>query len=254
MVWSQKAEIPGLVMSIVRLRHNSLAQGFYTASEAAKLVEFSSPQKVYAWLNGWPRRGAGPVLLREYEPINKMQELSFLDLIEIRFVRYLRDYKVKFHTLRVAAAEARKLLKTTHPFASERLFTTDGAKIYLLEIIEKGAKEADDTRALDLISKQYEFYEAIKASLIKGVIFDPKSHMVDRWYPRPERFPEILIDPRIAYGRPATPHGAPAEALYDAWIAEEEDYDAVANWYELPVREVRQAVNFQAAVFHASRT
>jgi uncharacterized protein (DUF433 family) len=242
-------------MSIVRLRENPLALGFYTPSEAAKLVELSSTAKVYGWLRGWPKREIGPVLKRQYKPIKDIEELSFLDLMEVRFVRYFREQKVGWKTLHAAAVEARKELKTDHPFASKRIFATDGKRIYLVEFLRKAAESFGDERAMDLITKQFQIYEAIKASLVKGVEFDPKTYMVDRWYPRPEKFPAIIIDPRIAHGRPATSlRGVPTEALYDAWRAEEEDYSVVADWFELPIREVRQAVNFQRSVFHAENS
>jgi len=242
-------------MSVVRLKENPLALGFYTASEAAKLVQFSSTAKVYAWLRGWPNRQIGPVLKRQYVPVHNMEELSFLDLMEVRFVRYFREQKVGWRTLHAAAAEARKELKTDHPFASNKIFATDGKRIYLVDLLRRGAESADDERAMDLITKQYEIYEAIKASLVKGVEFDPRTHMADRWYPRPEKFPAIIIDPKIAYGRPATSlKGVPTEALYDAWKAEEEDFSLVAEWFELPIRDVRQAVNFHRTVFHAENS
>jgi uncharacterized protein (DUF433 family) len=236
-------------MAVVQLKDNPLAQGFYTPKEAAKLVEFSSTQKVYGWLRGWPRRKIGPVLQREFEPIEGVEELSFLDLMEIRFVRFFRDHKVKWSTLHLAAREARNELEINHPFASDKIFKTDGDKIYLINILKRSAEEAEDKRAIDLITKQYQIFKVIENSLIEGVDFDPVSHMADRWYPRPNRYPEILIDPLIAYGRPVTPSGIPTEALYDAWLAEEKNFEAVASWYEVSPREVRQAVGFHSKVF-----
>jgi hypothetical protein len=236
-------------MAVVQLKDNPLAQGFYTPKEAAKLVEFSSTQKVYGWLRGWPRRKIGPVLQREFEPIEGVEELSFLDLMEIRFVRFFRDHKVKWSTLHLAAREARNELEIKHPFASDKIFKTDGDKIYLINILKRSAEEAEDKRAIDLITKQYQIFKVIENSLIEGVDFDPVSHMADRWYPRPNRYPEILIDPLIAYGRPVTPSGIPTEALYDAWLAEEKNFEAVASWYEVSPREVWQAVGFHSKVF-----
>jgi len=236
-------------MSVVPLKENPLAQGFYTPKEAARLVEFSSTQKVYAWLKGWPRRKIGPVLEREFKPIHGVEELSFLDLMEVRFVRYFRDHKVKWSTLHLAAREARKELDTSHPFASNKIFRTDGNRIYLVDVLQRSAKEAEDETAIDLVTKQYQIYKVIEKSLVEGVKFDPETHMADRWHPRPNRYPEILIDPLIAYGRPVTPSGIPTEALYDAWLAESKNYEAVANWYEVSAREVRHAVGFQSKVF-----
>ena len=65
---------------------NPLARGFYSVKDAARLIENARARRIYGWLKGYPDRDIGPLLERDYTPINDRQELSFLDLIEVRFL------------------------------------------------------------------------------------------------------------------------------------------------------------------------
>lgn len=78
--------------------------------------------------------------------------------------------------------------------------------------------------------------------------FDPQTHVAQSWQPRPDAFPKIEIDPRIAYGKPITPSHVPADAIYDLWLAEGEDTAAVADWFGMPLDEAEMAVRFHEAV------
>ena len=235
--------------SVIRLRENALAQGFYTISEAARLIEVGSAQRIRGWIKGYPNRKVGPVLRREFAPIDEKEELSFLDLMEIRFVEYFRYYKVSIRTLRISAEEIRKELNIQHPFATDKIrFCTDGKCVYLEKILKRSAEEAGDAVLMNIVTKQFEIYEAIKRTLIAGVIFDPNTHLVERWHPRPARYPEIFIDPRIAYGKPVTPSGIPTRALHDSWLAEGKRTEQVAAAFEIPLREVNQAIGFEVAL------
>lgn len=236
-------------MSVVHLKENALAQGFYTVPEAARLIEVGNARRIHGWIKGYPKRKVGPLLQRQFNPIRDKEELSFLDLMEVRFVEYFRHHNVSMKTLRLAAEEARKELKVQHPFATDQIkFRTDGKRIYLEEVLKHSAEEADDRVFMNLITKQFELYEMIKRSLVSGIIFDLSTHLVERWHPRAELFPDIFIDPRLAYGKPVTPSGIPTATLYEAWKAEGEKTERVADWYGVPARDVNQAVRFEMAL------
>src|SRR6185369_8483607 len=84
-----------------------VAGGFYTVREAARLLSIAQPAKIVGWLHGHKGRGRGPIIQRQYQPIDGAQELSFLDLIEVRFVEHFRKQGVSLQALRKAAATAR---------------------------------------------------------------------------------------------------------------------------------------------------
>lgn len=228
---------------------NPLARGFYTVSEATRLIRGANARRIHGWLRGYPGRQIGPLLHRDYRPLDGREELSFLDLIEVRLVEKFRATGVTAVAMRKAAENAREMLGTEHPFASEKItFRTDRKTIYLQRIFKKSAEETRDVVLLNLVTNQLEIYEAIERSLLKGIQYDAESHFVGQWRPRPEEFPRIIVDPRIAYGKPAGPTRIPTETLFDSWRAESEDYDRVAFWFDVPPNDVREAVEFERSL------
>ena len=228
---------------------NPLAQGFYTVPQAARLIRVGSARRIYGWLRGYPGRDVGPLLHRDYKPIGDHEELSFHDLMEVRFVEHFREHGVKVKSLRIAARKLRNELNTPHPFASQKvLLIADPADVYVKEALREGADAADDPRLRSLVTDNYVMYEAIRQALLPGVEFNPTSDLASRWKPIPDKFPKVVVDPRIAAGQPALPKGIPTETLYDAWKAEHKNIDTVAYWYELPTTDVLQAVKFEQAL------
>jgi len=223
---------------------NALAQGYFTVGDAARLIENARAQNIYGWLKGFPRRGTGPLLTRDYQPINDRQELSFLDLIEVRFVEHFRKHGAKTRTLRAAAERLRKEFDTPHPFATNRIHLVgDKADVFLVtDAMRESAKETKDHALLSLTTDNYVLEEIIKRYLVPGITFDRT--FARRWVPRKD-FPEIVVDPRIAYGQPAGPSGIPTGVLYDKWQAEDQSLDAVAEWYSVKTAEVQRAVDFE---------
>lgn len=227
------------------LRTNPLGRGFFTVREAARLIEFSDAHRIYGWLKGYPGRGVGPLLTRDYQPIEDHHELSFLDLIEIRFVEHFRHHQVKMRALRRAAELLRKEFGTGHPFATNRVhLVADKADVFLV-VMKEAATETKDRVLLSLTTENYVIEEMIKRALVPGLVFDDATRLARKWHPRPQKFPEIVIDPLIAYGQPAGASGIPTATLYEAWQSEEEDDDAVAYWHDVKAQEVQQAVEFE---------
>lgn len=230
---------------------NPLAAGFYTVDDAARLIEVGSARRILGWLRGYPDRQIGPLLHRDYQPLGGRQELSFLDLMEVRFVEHLRDQGVKVRTLRKALEAARALFGEAKPLASDKvrfLLTADRKNVLVEEVLKPAAQEAGDTRLWNLLTRQYEMWEVIQAALAKGVSFDPRTHLAARWAPRPDSFPTILIDPRIAYGQPIIPALVPTRAIADIWAAEGGEVEAAADWFGIPVEQARDAVGFELAL------
>ncbi len=117
-----------------------VGQGIYTVPEVAKLTKVPSPN-IYNWLyggslsnkeKGAPKRH--PTLEHQFNLMNHIANISFKDMIQIKFVDYFRDRGVTLPTIRHASANAAKLLSTTHPFCSAK-FKTDGESL-LAEVCE----------------------------------------------------------------------------------------------------------------------
>jgi uncharacterized protein (DUF433 family) len=225
---------------------NPLARGFYTVQEAARLIQVGSTNRIYGWLKGYPRRQIGPLLNRDYQPIGDTEELSFHDLMEIRFVEHFREHGVKARSLRIAAERLKDEFKTSHPFALDRvIFVADKADIFVEEVLKESAEKASDPRLRSLLTKNYVMYEAIKQALLPGVRFDTATHMADQWKPLPKDFQRIVIDPKVAHGQPAGPSQIPTGVIYDAWFAEGENPEPVSHWFEIPTADVIEAVRFE---------
>jgi uncharacterized protein (DUF433 family) len=225
---------------------NPLAKGFYTVPEAVRLIGLGNSHRVYGWLRGYTDRQIGPLLNRDYSPVGDSEELSFLDLMEVRFVEHFREHGVKVRSLRIAAKRLREEFKTDHPFALERVvLLADKADVFVDEVLKESAEEAGDPRLRSLLTHNYVMYEAIKQVLVPGIEFDAKTRLARAWRPRPKKFPDIIVDPRIAYGQPVGPSKVPTATLFDAWKAEKESTDAVAFWYQIPTAEVIAAVKFE---------
>jgi hypothetical protein len=225
---------------------NPLALGFYSVQEAARLIDVGSTRRIYGWLRGYKGRAAGPLINREFEPLDGQEEISFLDLMELRLIEALREENVKPNTIRRAIIDARELFSFEKPFATDRIvLRTDGKHIFVEEVLRKVAKEENDRRLWNLITKQYEHYELIERTLLNGVAFDPETHVAKTWKPRPNKYPAIIIDPRIAYGKPVTPHHVPTEAIYEIWKVENDNVTAAADWFAIGVDEAEIAIRFQ---------
>ncbi|MBD9507938.1 DUF433 domain-containing protein [Ensifer sp. ENS07] len=229
-------------MSVVAFsRTRPLAGGFYTVSEAARLLKIDNELKIRGWLRGYGG-DAGPVIERQYPLRNGTDEIGFYDLMEIRFIEYFRRQKISLQSIRKAAAAARSELGHQHPFALSNIkFVTDRKRIFHLT-----AEETKDTKLRDIVTGQYAMYDVIEQFLAKGIEFHPASNLPESWRPDPETFPDVILDPHRAHGLPIlAQHGVPTSALFGLWRAEEQDYDAVADWYEIPREAVEQAVEYE---------
>lgn len=249
-----------MVLTIARLigavvnHANPLAVGFYTVPEATRLIRLRSSRRIYGWLRGYPNRSVGPLLDRDFTPIAGSEELSFLDLMEVRFVERFSREGVKVRSLRKAFRQLQKELKTKHPFAHQRvMLVADRADVFVKEVFRKSAEEFLDVRLRSLTTQNYVMYETIKQSLLPGLEFDPATQLTNLWHPIPDRFPDIVVNPKRAFGQPVTVSGVPTGALFDAWKAEGGNVDTVADWYNLSAREVAYAVDFEQALDNASQ-
>ncbi len=221
--------------------NDPLSGGFYTAAQAARLLQIENPRRIHGWLAGYRNSGAGAVLNGDYEPIGRAQALSFWDLMEIRFLEHFRKQNVPLQTLRKVAINARKDMGVKHPFALSNLrYLTDRKAVF-----SHTAEEEGDKKTLNLVTNQFEMYEAIETALAKGVAFDPISGLAASWKPL-EECPNIIILPEKSFGRPVmAKSGVPVSAIIRTWQAEEGNRDRVARWFEIDRSQVDDAIDFQ---------
>ncbi len=223
---------------------NLYETGIFTVSEAAELVG-ATERQVRGWIAGYAD-GAAPIIDNELGWIDGRLAFSFINLMEIRFLAFFVNAGVKLRHIRAIMEEAKALLNHPHPFATETVFRTDGRKI----VAEIG-KRNGLRKIFDLKSKNFEMRAVVLDSLRADVEYDPVGE-ARRWRPRPKVAPNVVVDPRFAFGRPVMQEGGiPTHTLADA-ARTEGSAQAAADWFEVPVRLVREAIKFEQNLRHAA--
>jgi uncharacterized protein (DUF433 family) len=169
--------------------------------------------------------------------------LTFLDLMELHFVRMFRQYGVSMAVIRAAAAEGARLFGTDHPFAVQR-FCTDGTRVFA--ILERHPPSGVSASKLmeELHACQLVFAHMVEPFL-KGV--DIAHEEIARYWPLGKGRP-VVLDPRRGLGKPIDcTSGVRTCALYEAFLgtANEEE---VAGWYGVSREAVRSAIEFERAL------
>lgn len=224
---------------------NPLSNGFYTVGDATRFISGSTTRRIRGWLSGYRASGPSPLVARTHQEVGVPLSLSFLDLIEVRFVDHFRRLGVKFSTLKVAGERLRREFEVTRPFASDKVHVlSDKADVFIKLMSEVGRDEEDD-RLVSLTTDNFVMPAIIEQALLPGIEFNRADHLARRWRPEPRLFDSIVIDPTVAYGRPAGPSKIPTESLRRAVVAEHGEVDVVARWFEVSTIEVESAVRFE---------
>lgn len=226
-----------------RPRESLLGVGIYSISEVARLTGVPS-RTVSRWVKGYrydyrgEQRSSKPVWTHQLPVIEGTVALGFRDLIEVRVVHAMRVAGVGWKTIRLAQDRAREILKTPNPFASGR-FKTDGRGIFAYV-----GNETGERCLIDLSHSQFAFRRFLEPYLV-DVEFNDKAE-ASRWWPLGTKR-NVLLDPERSFGQPIVRQGVPTAILAVAAKAEG-SAQAVADWYELPLRSVRDAVEFEQSL------
>jgi len=220
-----------------------LSSGIYSIPDAARLIGVHAARLRW-WVCGG---GAGdysrPLIKRDLPVVDHQIALSFVNLIEARFIAAFASHGVHVRSIRIMAEEAQQMLGTEHPFAKDGMFRTDGKKIYLATV-----KRTKDRKLYDLKTRNWAMPQILAQGLKTGVEFSVNG-LARTWYPRKTIAPSVSVSPVVAFGQPALHNsGVPTVAIHDALLAEEMDYGNVARWFEITVDQVKQAEKFEASI------
>jgi uncharacterized protein (DUF433 family) len=221
-----------------------LQSGIYTVTEAAELVAAPIPL-VRVWIAG--RRGRQfAVIENQLGKVNGKNAISFTNLMELRFVALFWRAGVDLREIRSIMHEARRVLEHPHPFATKTIFRTDGRKI----VAEIGRKNGIDS-IYDLRSRNYEMRDVVMDSLKEDVRYDPRGEAA-AWHPRKRLAPHVVVNPNYSFGQPVLEQSRiPTETLAKA-VKVEGSARIVAELYEVPIKQVREAVAFQSELRQAA--
>ena len=211
----------------------------YPAAEAGRLVGLSSI-RVRRWLKGYKyiydsEMHIQPPLIRRRGTFGTSYA-SFLDLIDLLFVKRFVDYGISLQKVRRSLDEATMILRTNH-FANQSFFT-NGNNIYLR------VKDQGDA-ILQLLSGGQWVIAPIIQQLSHQIDFDAPTSLARRWFPMgPNGL--IVLDPAVSFGRPSiVGRGIATSNIYDFYIAENKRIKHLCYWMDLTPQEAEAAVNFE---------
>ena len=204
--------------------------GVYSIPTASRIIGVSS-QKVRRWVS--PDEGI--VQSRFGEP----DVVSFLDVMELLFVKMFRDENVSMHTIRLTAEKASKKFGTDYPFAVKR-FDTDGKTIFATLI-----KTEDKSEIVEDLRRGQLVFRSIIKPFFKKLEYGQSDIM--RYWPL-LKSGRVVLDPDRGLGQPIDAlTGVPTKALFDA-VQAGQSQAKVAKWFDVPTAAVRQAVKFEKSL------
>ena len=220
----------------------------YSISEASRLVGITR-WRINRWLKGYEytyyvgeetREGHQESVVTRND-LPRKTYASFLDLIDLLFVKRFLEHGFSLQFIRMALEEARERLGTPH-FARDTFFLS-GKHI----ILQMGTKSkfmvallTGGQGAMPEIIKQ--LGDKIDFEEVTGFGF------ASRWYPL-GRDGMIVVDPQVSFGRPTIlGRSIATENIYDLYLGESKQIDFVSHWFEIPARETQAAVNYEASL------
>lgn len=207
-----------------------IGKGAYTIADAARIVH--AP---YTTVRGWLHS----VVPRRFP--RDIQIVSFVELMEIHFIKMFMDEGVSPRTIHAAARTAAKLFETDYPFAVKR-FDTDGRDIFATLAKQDGGAETIE----DLRKSQFVFKTILRPFFRK---LDYNRSEIARYWPMGKRG-RVTLDPDRQFGQPIDHEsGIPTKALYQATRAGKgQSSKQVASWFDIPEAAVRAAVVFEKSL------
>jgi len=215
---------------------NVLDRGLYTVPVAARLLG-AKPEKVRAWVEGYGRSDALPILVRQFPRVGGKTVLGFLDLVESAFVRHFRGLGFSPQTIRRLALKLREKHGSDHPFAMNKRFRDDGKIIFEEIVTEDGERQL-----VNLMNDNFELVDVVNQSLFERIFY--VNDIAAAWRPL-EGHDRVIIKPNICFGLPIVDDcQIPTATLFRSYLAEGEA-DEVALNFDVPVEDVIAAIRFE---------
>lgn len=221
----------------------------YTATEAGRLTRLR-PERVRRWLKGYSyfyadQNATRPTVVHQ-EPVIKHSDsgdsgyASFLDLIDLLFVRHFLLNGFSLQKIRKALVEAESIVGGHH-FA-QRIFFTDGREIYMR------VKEHRTENLIQLLSGGQWVISEVILEIAHQVDFDERTGFAEKWFPA-GRKGRIVVDPKVSFGAPTIAgRGIRTSNVYDLFVGESGDPRAVSQWLDIQTEDVDAAVEFEQAM------
>ncbi len=208
-----------------------LGVGIYAISDAARILGVH-PSRVRRWL-----KADDGLVTRYFDPAE--QTLSFMELMELHFIKMFRDEGVSLQVIRKASRAAAKRFKAEYPFAVKR-FDTDGKTVFATLIGEQDEQPVIE----DLRRGQY-VLENIMRPFFRKLDYDTSAE-VSRFWPL-DKSGRIVLDPQRSFGKPIDAEtGVPTDAIFQAFKAGRgQNISSIAEWFDVPSQAVEAAISYE---------
>ena len=209
----------------------------YPAAEAGRLVGLH-PTRVHRWVKGYRYRHAGTV--RRKTPTAASSYVSFFELIELLLVKQFLDHGISLQRIRKALSEAESIVGGGH--LAQRVLFADGNEIFL-------RVQGKDNAIMHLLSGGQWAIAAVIEELGKQIeFFGPPREYARLWYPRGQDG-HIVINPIVSFGNPSLiGRGITTANIYDLFVAEGNNHQAVEDWWGITRSEVTAAIEFERSL------
>jgi len=211
-----------------------LGNGIYSYSDAARLtgVPFA---RVRSWFQSQNEKH-NSVFSSDYSELDSPTKLiSFLDLTDLYVVGRLREQGFSLQKLRKVFTILKDDLNTPHPYSHHQLLS-DGKTLFL-----RRKDKADEIVLTDILEKQHAINKVLDPYL-NQIDWNPNTQLAEKW----RIMDGVVVDPKRRFGKPILESTAmPTSVLYEAYLANNHDFEAVAAWYGINETDVEVAVRFE---------
>jgi uncharacterized protein (DUF433 family) len=194
------------------------------------------------WAFGYDRHGSHyeAAIKTDFEEIGGDEVLTFLDLVELMFIRGLRATGRSFPMIHDAHRVLSRLLENEHPFALKGCFSDPGGIYALLE------KEGKADLLIELRGAgQIAMWPTLRGYLHQ-LDFD-LDNLAERWYPAGRASP-VVVDPRISFGAPVIAGTRVETAVIAELYQGDDSIDELAWLYDLKPAQIRAAVDYERSL------
>jgi uncharacterized protein (DUF433 family)/DNA-binding transcriptional MerR regulator len=219
-------------------RRSLLGRGLYSYARAAALTG-ATPQSVRRWLLGYDSVGShrGSVVPLELPRIDDETSVSFLNLVEIRLIRLLRDKGVSLHRIREAADYIAREHGVRQPLAWSGL-RTDGRDVFLR--LGDDCVQASGRRRGNLVM------ERVLEAYLQSLEFTDDG-LARRWYPD-QAHGGVMVDPHYLFGEPALTDTRLSTRVLLGHALAGDSPSSIAEWYGLSIERVECALSFERSI------
>jgi uncharacterized protein (DUF433 family) len=235
-------------MTLEILKEQVYGRGAYPIRVAARLAKLDT-QTARRWVDGYEydylgeRRWSPPIsYLAKSQSPDGGQLLDFEQLLTLLLVQAFKSRGLGLPTIKRAAAKARMVYGSPNPFVT-KYFRSDGNHVFI--DLEATGPERE---LINVLSDQREFRDIVEPSLFRDVVFFGDE--AGEWWPL-GRDHRVVLAPDRQFGAPIIAgRGVRTEVVAHAVAAEgggDAGVKAVADWYDLDLAQVRDAVEFEGA-------